>query len=220
MSGTVLDIGCGDDLCVRHAVAFDQQHGDANHVQEHFQPETFDCVHSSHCLEHMQDPVDCLRQWWSLVKPGAFLVTVVPDEDFYEQGYWPSLFNPYHKHTFRLEGSSSWSPVSFCLPGLIAALPAAKVLSARRQLDGYNKCYTVGFRSVKTLSTMPCHVPAVKHKVFGLGREVLLRTGLIDTLIDRLFVRAAIAAGAPIDQTLGKALAQLEVIAQKGDQCR
>ena len=48
----------------------------------------FDFVFSSHCLEHMQDPVKCpsLRDWWQLVRPGGVLIVIVPDEDLYEQG--------------------------------------------------------------------------------------------------------------------------------------
>ncbi len=36
----------------------------------------------------------------------------VPEEDLYEQGVWPSRFNPDHKWTFTIAKSSSWSPRS------------------------------------------------------------------------------------------------------------
>lgn len=213
LCGKVLDIGCGDDLCVPHAVPFDKEHGDAGHILAHLREESFDCVHSSHCLEHMAEPVRCLQEWWSLVKPGAYLVVVVPDEDLYEQGHWPSIFNSDHKHTFRLEGSNSWSPVSFCLPDLIAALPGARIVSAQRQMNGYR---TGGLPGPTRRQDGFRGKPGLKRRAFSRGRQILLRLGLIDTFVDQFFVGAAIAAGAPVDQTLGRALAQIEVVAQKG----
>ena len=100
--GKVLDIGAGNDPVNTHAVIFDQQHGDANHIDNYFEAESFDTVHSSHCLEHMRDPVMALQKWWSLVKSQGFLITVVPDEDLYEQGIWPSFFNHDHVSTFQI----------------------------------------------------------------------------------------------------------------------
>ena len=102
-SGTVLDIGCGDDLVVPHAQGFDQQQGDANKILKHLEPNSFDTVHSSHCLEHMYHPDQVIHNWWQLVKPKGYLITVVPHEDLYEQGQWPSRFNSDHKVTFRFK---------------------------------------------------------------------------------------------------------------------
>ncbi len=203
-----------------HAVPFDQEQGDANDILKNLSPATFDCVHSSHCLEHVFDPVHCLNQWWSLVKPGGFLITVVPDEDFYEQGNWPSLFNPDHKSTFRLDGASSWSPVSFCLPDLIASLPGAVLLSAKRQVDGYlgakfllSKRSSAGY--VYRRPARASRLRNLKGKVSDRARRWIVRAGLSDTSLERLAVHLALLTKSPIDQTLGKALAQIEVIAQK-----
>jgi SAM-dependent methyltransferase len=220
MGGKVLDIGCGDDLCVPHAVPFDQEQGDANDILKHFSIEAFDCVHSSHCLEHVLDPIDCLKDWWSLVKPGGFLITVVPDEDFYEQGNWPSIFNPDHKSTFRLDGASSWSPVSFCLPDLIASLPGAVLLSAKRQVDGYlggkfllSKRSSAGY--VYRRPARASRFRNLKGKVCNQARRWIIRVGLTDTALDGLVAHMALVTRSPMDQTIGKALAQIEVIAQK-----
>ena len=91
-SGKVLDIGCGDNLVVPNAIPFDKEQGDAQNILNYLKPSDFDCVHSSHSLEHMRDVPKALEQWWQLVKPGGAMVIVVPDEDLYEQGVWPSLF--------------------------------------------------------------------------------------------------------------------------------
>ncbi len=60
----------------------------------------YDFVFASHVLEHM-DPRAALEDWLSLVRPGG-LIVLVPDEDLYEQGHVPSLFNDDHKHTFTI----------------------------------------------------------------------------------------------------------------------
>jgi len=87
LSGSVLDIGCGEDLVVPHTQPFDLAYGDAERILEFFPAEsTFDCVHSSHCLEHMRNVPDALTDWWSLVRPGGYMIIVVPDADLYEQG--------------------------------------------------------------------------------------------------------------------------------------
>ena len=137
--GRIIDIGCGPDLVVPHAVPFDLAQGDAQSILDYFKPDSFDCVHSSHCLEHMENVEEALCNWWQLVKPGGYLVIVVPDEDLYEQGAWPSLFNTDHKATFNLKKKKSWSPVSYDIESLVRALPGAEVIDARVQDDGYDR---------------------------------------------------------------------------------
>jgi len=41
----------------------------------------------------MRDLQYALREWFQLVKPGDHLIVIVPDEDLYKQGYFPSRFN-------------------------------------------------------------------------------------------------------------------------------
>jgi SAM-dependent methyltransferase len=73
---------------------------------------SFDFVHSSHCLEHMVDVQVALQNWVRILKPGGYLIVTIPDEDFYEQGVWPSGCNIDHKWTFTMAKQSSWSPRS------------------------------------------------------------------------------------------------------------
>lgn len=88
----------------------------------------FDFVHSSHCLEHLRDPAEGLRNWLRVVKPGGFVVVTIPDEDLYEQGVFPSTFNLDHKHTFTIHKDRSWSARSINVMGLLAGLgPQARV---------------------------------------------------------------------------------------------
>jgi hypothetical protein len=73
------------------------------------------------------------KRWFEVVKPGGYLVTLVPDEDLYEQGVWPSTFNGDHKWTFTPWKASSWSPVSINVVDLIPLLgPSAELVQLQR----------------------------------------------------------------------------------------
>jgi SAM-dependent methyltransferase len=88
----------------------------------------FDFLTSSHCLEHLHDPVEGLANWFRVVRPGGYLVIVVPDEDLFEQGQFPSTFNRDHKHTFTIHKDVSWSERSHNVLDLCRGLgPAARL---------------------------------------------------------------------------------------------
>ena len=76
---------------------------------EGVEDESFDFVHSSHCLEHLVEPQEGLANWFRILRPGGHLVITVPDEDLYEQGVFPSTFNSDHKWTFSVFKTHSWS---------------------------------------------------------------------------------------------------------------
>jgi SAM-dependent methyltransferase len=83
---------------------------------------SFDFVHSSHCLEHLKDPREGLRNWMRVLRPEGHLVVTVPDEDLYEQGVFPSTFNGDHRWTFTICKSSSWSTRSLNVVDLVREL--------------------------------------------------------------------------------------------------
>ena len=138
LKGEGIDIGCGGDPVLPTAMPFDRPQGDCNRIRDYVQRQ-FDFVYSSHCLEHMEDPARALADWWSLVKPGGALFLIVPDEDLYEQGFWPSRFNPDHKWTFTIAKRRSWSPVSINLLDLARTLPGGEVVDIRLQDEGYER---------------------------------------------------------------------------------
>jgi SAM-dependent methyltransferase len=126
--GTGIDIGAGDDPFrkewfpqVESVIPFDREEGNAQEITR-FVKNQFDFVHSSNCLEHMTDPEKALAGWWELVKPGGYLVFTVPDEDLYEQGTFPSRWNPEHNWTFTLYKQKSWHEKSINVVALVAAL--------------------------------------------------------------------------------------------------
>lgn len=100
--------------------------------------ESFDFVFSSHCLEHLRDPEEGLKNWFRVLKPGGHLVITVPDEDLYEQGVWPSTHNRDHKTSFTMAKARSWCPASRNVLDLVRALgPAADVRKLEVIDDGY-----------------------------------------------------------------------------------
>lgn len=96
---------------------------------------TLDFVHSSHCLEHLVDPAEGLRNWLRVVKEGGYLVITVPDEDLYEQGVFPSTFNRDHKWTFTIYKTRSWSDRSLNLLDMVRELGAAAEVVRLEQLS-------------------------------------------------------------------------------------
>jgi len=138
LRGKGIDIGCGPDPVTPEARRFDLEDGDANKITRHVN-EQFDFVFSSHCLEHMHDPQDALREWYQLVKPGGYLFFVVPDEDLYEQGVFPSRFNSDHKATFTISKMRSWSPRSYNVLDLARSLPDAEIVKLALNDIGYDR---------------------------------------------------------------------------------
>jgi Methyltransferase domain len=206
LQGRVIDIGCGGDLVVPHAEPFDLQHGNAQYIGALRERGAYDAVCSSHCLEHMKDVPAALAQWWSLVREGGYLVLVVPDEDLYEQGAWPSLFNKDHKATFRLRKETSWSSVSFDIEKLVGALPGARIVSCERQDQGYD--HSLRKSSISGAARLLFRIAAY----WSAACRVLRLSG---GGCERVVLRLLRAMGAPADQTEGPALAQIQIIARR-----
>jgi SAM-dependent methyltransferase len=141
--GNGIDIGAGPDSLAQYAEffplmqscrAWDMEDGDAQ-LMASVESDTYDFVHSSHCLEHMQNMHVALSHWMRILKPGGHLVCLVPDEDLYEQGVFPSGFNPDHKHTLTIFKKKSWSPASVNLFDLIASLDCPVTVKKIELLD-------------------------------------------------------------------------------------
>lgn len=98
----------------------------------------YDFVHSSQYLEHMNNVQNALTNWWTMVKPGGYLIITVPDEDLYEQGHYPSLYNHDHKWTFSILKSDSWSPVHINVIDLISTLDDYEIIKLELVDTNYN----------------------------------------------------------------------------------
>jgi SAM-dependent methyltransferase len=205
-SGRVIDIGAGEDLVCEEAEKFDQENGDANHITRHRQLNAYDTVHSSHCLEHMYEPKKALLEWWKLIKPGGYLVLVVPDEDLYEQGYWPSRFNSDHKATFTLKNEKSWSPVSFNIFDLVSSLPNSEIISVEIQ----DKYYDYSLQTKLPLSQIVKKYPLWYRGFRKITKKLRMGNTLLEKFQNQLFLSHQI----PIDQTMRNAVAQIQILAR------
>ncbi|MDB5763832.1 MAG: methyltransferase family protein [Herminiimonas sp.] len=199
--GKVLDIGAGKDPVIPDAVAFDLADGDANEIKK-FAPESFDCVYSSHCLEHMWNPGLTLKNWWSLVKPGGYLFLIVPDEDLYEQGSFPSTFNPDHKHTFTIGKKKSWSPNSINVFDLCKSLENGSIENIALNDISYNR--NLAFYGKKAKGWW---MTRLKKLYTSLRKRNICRQS---AYFEKLFARTI-----GWDQSGGLALAQIEVVVRK-----
>jgi SAM-dependent methyltransferase len=61
-------------------------------------PGSFDYVFSSHCLEHLANPVAALEHWRSRLKPGGVLFLYLPHPDMQ---YWRPQNCRKHLHAWR-----------------------------------------------------------------------------------------------------------------------
>lgn len=203
LAGRGIDIGCGPDPVLPDCRRFDMADGDANQVSR-FVQDQFDFVYSSHCLEHMHNPRVTLLDWWKLVKPGGHLFVLVPDEDLYEQGVFPSRFNDDHKATFTISKSASWSPKSINVLDLANSLPGGQLVSLQLQDRGYD-------RSLMSFGKQSAGLAAkLLAKVYGLASRFMDASKLVG-------LRRYLMAYYPVDQTSGAyaAQAQIQLIVKK-----
>lgn len=113
-NGRCLDLGCGPRKIfpMRDLIGIDNNKdaglfgiktnpdmpGDVTNLSM-FADGTIDTVFSSHTLEHVDDHVAVLREWWRLLKVGGYLVLYLPHADWYPNIGMP-WSNPDHKHDF------------------------------------------------------------------------------------------------------------------------
>jgi len=61
-----------------------------------------DAVHASHVLEHVDDPIICLREWFRVLRIGGHLVLFAPHAFLYERRLTvpPSRWSPEHQRSY------------------------------------------------------------------------------------------------------------------------
>jgi len=137
LRGRGVDVGCGDDPLVipeGEVLPYDREIDPAHDAERlsGLANDTFDFLYSSNCLEHMHWPARAMTNWIRVVKPGGYIFFTVPDEDLYEQGFWPSKYNPDHKWSWTIHKPISTMPKSInLLPWLMGFSELTRVLSVQ-----------------------------------------------------------------------------------------
>lgn len=62
-----------------------------------FEEDSFDCIIARHILEHVDDPISVLRQWYRVIKPGGYIIVAVPDIEIFSLSV---VCNIEHLHAF------------------------------------------------------------------------------------------------------------------------
>lgn len=112
LKGYGIDIGCGKDILQildGDVVPYDRTFQNKDHEAQtmtEFKNNNFDFAYSSNCLEHIENPVEALRSWIRIVKPGGIVFFTVPDETLYEHDIWPSTFHKGHLWSFTTKDGS------------------------------------------------------------------------------------------------------------------
>jgi SAM-dependent methyltransferase len=103
----VLDVGySGYDnpegkAALPHAIGIDLDFPGYDGLHLPFDDASVDTVFSSHCLEHIAQERDAIREWFRVLKVGGFLVCFVPHQALYEKREdLPSKWNGDHKRFY------------------------------------------------------------------------------------------------------------------------
>ena len=94
--GVGLDVGAGKWPLVGAIPIELKDGGDAYNLPDG----TYDYIFSSHCLEHLHDPVKALLHWKTRIKPGGVLFLYLPHP---EMVYWRPTRNRKHLHSWQPE---------------------------------------------------------------------------------------------------------------------
>jgi SAM-dependent methyltransferase len=150
LQGSVMDIGCGDDTVILGAFGVDGRVSPCvSHVTDNLYDlpsqlpnlvETFDCVFSSHTLEHLPDAYRCVSEWSQFVKPGGYFILYLP-----EGGAYDNYSNPEHFHDTTYTQFTFWFRRAFCgealtFTGLLYAAP--KFILSESGLDVGENSYS------------------------------------------------------------------------------
>jgi ubiquinone/menaquinone biosynthesis C-methylase UbiE len=137
-NGKGIDIGCGSDVLSEACDKWDSiyNNSDATYMQG-IEDNTYDFVYSSHCLEHIINRKEALKNWVRILKPEGYLILFLPERDLYEKRKkLPSKFNGDHKIFFKLDEEDP--PDTECILKLLfEALPTCSIIYAKICDEGH-----------------------------------------------------------------------------------
>lgn len=105
-SGKGIDVGYRGyynniDPVTENAIGVDTDYPGYDGKTLPFESESLDFVHTSHCLEHIDDYVAALQEWYRVLKVGGYMIITVPHQMLYEKKrIIPSRWNLDHKRFY------------------------------------------------------------------------------------------------------------------------
>jgi len=122
LKGKVLDIGSGGHPVTENAITVDGREvgrvdvltNDLYMLWAHptLHGKRFDCIYSSHTLEHLQNMYSAITNWEILLEPNGVLILYLPDGRKYNHYDNPEHLSPTEYESFLL-----WFKRSFCGEG-------------------------------------------------------------------------------------------------------
>lgn len=164
--GKGIDIGCGPDpLRVPCGTVdrWDQEEGDAQSL-EGVPLNHYDFCYSSHCLEHLRDPIRAIARWLEVTKIGGIIYVAVPDFVLYEGMVWPSRFNPDHKFAFTLWELPNEARVPLLNMMDVGMYFAKKANTLRLEVEDYHYEHDVGTMIDQTLGDATAQICWIARK--------------------------------------------------------
>lgn len=127
----ILDIGCGNHKTLEEAVGIDiRPITDIQASAEDLsliRDESVDCIISRHSFEHMLDPVQVLREWMRVLRPGGRIVFVLPDHSKVQTMSYPCSMET-HMHAY--------TPASF--QNLLSLFPELSVELVQTVIENWS----------------------------------------------------------------------------------
>lgn len=105
----IIDIGVGridtfdgSDPLTPDCDTWDKDNGNAE-LMESVKDNTYMTVYNSHLIEHLNDPITAIQNWYRICKPKGHIIIAAPDRDSYERSrLLPSKWNADHKYYLTL----------------------------------------------------------------------------------------------------------------------
>lgn len=137
----------------------------ANFMAHNFGDRKFDCVYSSHVIEHVADTEAYIRKLKGLVKEGGIMCIIWPKPKPEVVGGHVHIFNPgmmYYNVTRTGINCSQWKCVekdySFCIAGPCHKVPQPKLTYSAGEIETLNPLFpfkaTQGFHGVNGVPTV------------------------------------------------------------------
>ena len=138
ISNPGIDLGCQHDPISPDFKKWDVIFGDGDATfMEGVPDESYKTVYASHLVEHLDAPVEAIKNWFRILKKDGYLIILAPSKDLYEKkDLPPSHWNAEHK-TFWMPENHVNDKVRGLKQTVLDAIPNANIVSFRTLNEGF-----------------------------------------------------------------------------------